>query len=209
MRLLQRTGSLVVALLFGLGLSLSMIGTASAHAKVLDSTPAINSTIAQAPTAVTVHTAENVNPDPKKSNLFVYGPGGELISQGNAKVSLTNPKEMSVNIKAGTTDTTGIYIVRWITASALDGDPDEGAYAFTVNPKAGQNTAPAPASNPNRPVTPDSGVPLALTIGIGVVALLVGLGLGLVTGRRVARPKPSLSTLRQEVSEQEERQTTP
>jgi methionine-rich copper-binding protein CopC len=206
MRFLQYTGRIGIALLFGLGLSLSMLGTASAHAKVLDSIPAINSTIAQAPGAVTVHTAENINPDPKKSNLFVYGPAGELISQGNARVSLSNPKEMSVNIQPDARNSSGIYIVRWITVSALDGDPDEGAYTFTVNPKVGHTTSPTPI--PNTPTTnsANTGVPLALTIGIAVIALLIGLGVGLVTSRRAARPKTSIATLRREINEQEEQQ---
>lgn len=206
MRFLQHTGKIGIALLFGLGLSLSMLGTASAHAKVLDSIPAINSTIAQAPSAVTVHTAENINPDPKKSNLFVYGPAGELISLGNARVSLSNPKEMSVNIQPDTRNSSGIYIVRWITVSALDGDPDEGAYIFTVNPNVGHVTS--PTTIPNTPTTNSTNteVPLALTIGIGVIALLVGLGAGLVASRRTTRPKASLATLRQEIHDQEKQQ---
>lgn len=206
MRFLQRTGRIGIALLFGLGFSLSLFGTASAHAKVLDAIPGINSTIAQAPRTVTVHTAENINPDPKKSNLFVFGPAGELISQGNAKVSLSNPKEMSVNIQPNPKSSTGIYVVRWITVSALDGDPDEGAYTFTVNPKVGQTISPAPVSTTPAKTTTNTGVPLALTIVIGVVALLVGLGAGLVASRRTAKPKASLSSLRREIHDQEEQQ---
>lgn len=90
---------LVLAVLLCLGLFFVMMGTASAHAKVLRAIPAIGSTITSAPTMVTVFTAENMNPDPKKSNYFVYGPAGELISQGNASVSLSNPQQMSVPIK--------------------------------------------------------------------------------------------------------------
>lgn len=65
-----------------------------AHASVLKAIPAIGSTISQAPTTVTVFTAENINPDPAKSNLLVYGPSGEatarLISHG--KVLLHQPR---------------------------------------------------------------------------------------------------------------------
>ena len=52
-----------------------------AHAAVLTASPAIGSTIAQAPTQVIVYTAENINPDPTKSNLQVYGPGGAATAQ--------------------------------------------------------------------------------------------------------------------------------
>jgi hypothetical protein len=48
---------------------------------------------------VTVFALENINPNPKLSNLFVYAPTGELISQGNAQVSLQDPKQMSITIK--------------------------------------------------------------------------------------------------------------
>ena len=122
------------AALLSLGLLFVVVGTVSAHvahAKVLSATPAIGSTITQAPTKVTVFTAENINPDPKLSNLFVYSPAGDLISQGDAKVSLSDPKQMSISIKP---DGNGVYIVQWITVSALDGDPDEGAFVFTVKP---------------------------------------------------------------------------
>src|SRR5215472_4053101 len=146
MRTLHRRVQLVFATLLSLGLMFVMVGIASAHttypahAKVNKAIPAIGSTISQAPTKVTVFALENINPDPKKSNLFVYAPSGDLISQGNAQVSLSNPEEMSINIKP-TGD--GVYIVRWITVSALDGDPDQGAFFFNVQPKV---PAKAPAA---------------------------------------------------------------
>src|SRR5712691_6844115 len=112
---IQHRLRLLCAALFSIGMLFLMTGTAStalaasaqaanpalpAHASVLKAIPAIGSTVTQAPTSVTVFTAENINPDPKKSNLFVYGPSPEatnkLISVGNATVSLTNPQEMSV-----------------------------------------------------------------------------------------------------------------
>src|SRR5215472_1800941 len=141
-----------LAMLLSIGLLLLMAGTSAAHstaptqvtvpahAKVYKAIPAIGSTITQAPTTVTVFTLENINPNPKLSNLFVYAPSGELISQGNAQVSLQDPKQMSITIKP---NGTGVYIVRWITVSALDGDPDQGAFFFNVQPNA---PAKAPAA---------------------------------------------------------------
>src|SRR5690349_11423983 len=173
-----------IQLLFGTLLSLALLvlmeGTAlahtllPAHAKVLTAVPAIGSTVAQAPTTVTVNTAENMNPDPKKSNLFVYSPAGELISQGDAKVSFSNPKQMSVAIKP-TGD--GIYVVQWITVSAEDGDPDQGAFGFTV--KAGVTATPTPASTTGQTTPPpasSSGTPIWVPIVVGILALLIGSG---------------------------------
>jgi methionine-rich copper-binding protein CopC len=176
------------------------------HAKVLSAVPAIGSTITQAPTTVTVNTAENINPDPKKSNLFVYSPAGDLISQGNAQVSFTNPRQMSITIKP-TGD--GIYVVQWITVSAADGDADQGAFVLTVKstvtatptPVSSQNTSP-PASTPGT-----GGTPLWVPIVVGILALLVGLGGGLGIGRRSRMS--SLRSMRKAVAaEQEEEAPT-
>lgn len=151
MRLLARSIQLPLATLLSLALLFVVGGTAaarsivsthatvSAHAKVGKAIPALGSTIAQAPTTVTVFTLENINPNPKVSNLFVYGPSGELISQGNANVSLSNPQQMSVLIKP---DGNGVYEVQWITVSAIDGDPDQGAFVFTL--KASVPSTPTP-----------------------------------------------------------------
>ncbi len=184
MKRLHRCTLALFAALLSMGLLFVVAGTASAHAKVLSATPAIGSTIAKAPTTVTVVCAENINPNPKLSNLFVYAPSGDLISQGDAKVSLSNPKEMSIGIKASGN---GVYVVRWITVSADDGDPDQTASSTTGN----------------------SGTPLWATILIGLVALVVGLGAGLGIGRGRAKPAAasSLGAMRREVAAQDEPKT--
>ncbi len=180
-----------LATFLGLGLLFTMVGTAAArssvpaHAKVYKSIPAIGSTITQAPTTVTVFTLENINPDPKLSNLFVYSPSGDLISQGNAKVSLSNPQQMSIAIKpAGN----GVYVVRWITVSALDGEPDQGAFVFSVKPAASATPTPTATTIAGQGTPPPpsitSGTPLWVPIVVGVLALLLGLGAGVGLSRR-------------------------
>jgi methionine-rich copper-binding protein CopC len=201
------------ALLLSLGLLYVMTGTASAHsfipahAKVNKAIPAIGSTVLQAPNTVTVFTLENINPDPNKSNLFVYSPAGDLISQGNAKVSLTNPEEMSIAIKPDSVHPNGVYVVRWITVSALDGDPDQGAFVFTVNSSA--VTTPTPVATTTASTAPSTtttsgtgGTPVWVSIVVGVIALLVGLAVGLGLGRR--RNTSSIGTMRKTVTQQSE-----
>ena len=195
------------AALLGLGLLFVVVGTVSAHvahAKVLSATPAIGSTITQAPTKVTVFTAENINPDPKLSNLFVYSPAGDLISQGDAKVSLSDPKQMSISIKP---HGNGVYVVRWITVSALDGDPDEGAFVFTVKPAA-VATPTASQGSTTTTTSGTGGIPLWVPILVGIVALLIGLGAGLGIGRSTGRPS-AVGTMRQRVAAEEQQDTTP
>ncbi len=208
MRTSYRYIRLLAATLLSLGLLFVVVGTVSAHtahAKVLSATPAIGSTITQAPTKVTVFTAENINPNPKLSNLFVYSPGGDLISQGDAKVSLSNPKEMSITIKP---NGNGVYVVRWITVSAEDGDPDQGAFVFTVKPAV--VATPTATSNGTTTTTTSGtgGIPLWVPILVGIVALVVGLGAGLGIGRSTAKPS-ALSTMRQRVASEEQQDTTP
>src|SRR6266446_9604165 len=162
MSTLHRRVKLLIATLLSLGLMLVMVGMASAHtsypahAKVYKAIPAIGSTVSQAPTTVTVFTLENINPNPSKSNLFIYSPAGDLISQGNAKVSLTNPREMSITIKPDPANLHGVYVVRWITVSAEDGDPDQGAFVFTVNAAAVASSTPVATSSSSQETTPSN-----------------------------------------------------
>jgi copper resistance protein C len=200
----------LLATLLSIGLLILTFGTVSAHAKVLNAIPTIGSTVTQVPTKVTVFTAENINPDPKKSNLFVYGPNGDLISQGNATVSLTNPKEMSVAIKTTPDNSKGVFVVQWITVSAEDGDPDQGAFVFTVNPSGAATPTPVTggATPPTTTTTSSPGTgstPIWVPIVVGIVALLVGLGGGLGIGRGTARP--SVGAMRRSVGQQQDEET--
>jgi copper resistance protein C len=215
---------LPLAALFSIGVLLIMAGTASAHstvsthaaipahAKVYKAIPAIGSTVAQAPTSVTVFTLENINPNPTKSNLFVYSPAGDLVSQGNAQVSLQNPREMSIKITPDPKNLHGIYVVRWITVSAQDGDPDQGAFVFTVAAGTVATPTAAPTTSTNQNTPPPSnttssgsgGTPVWVPIVVGIVALLVGLGGGLGLGRRSSAP--AISSMRRSVTQQSEEQ---
>jgi methionine-rich copper-binding protein CopC len=208
MKTMHRNTHALFATLLSIGLLFVVAGTVSAHpahAKVLSATPAIGSTIAQAPEKVTVECAENINPNPKLSNLFVYSPSGELISQGDAKVSLSNPKEMSVGIKP---TGNGIYVVRWITVSAVDGDPDQGAFVFTVKPVVSATPTPAITSSTTTTTNTSGGTPLWATILIGLVALAIGLGAGWGIGRSRAKSAQSaFSAIRRHATPQEEPKT--
>lgn len=173
--------------------------TLPAHAKVWKADPGIGSTIARAPTKVTVFALEGINPDPTKSNLQVYGPGADatdtLISQGNAQVSLSDSKQMSINITPNSGHTNGVYVVFWKTVSVDDGDPASGTFSFTVNPSSASTT---PSTQPANPTTPtnssgntSSGTPIWVPIVAALAALIVGLGAGLGFNRR----KPATSSI--------------
>lgn len=187
---MSRTTRIAVATLLSLGLLFAAVGTAFAHASVIDSDPKMGSTIPQAPTTVTVTTAENMKPGPQNSNLFVYGPSGALVSQGDGAIPLSNPKQMSIKITPEKNP--GVYIVRWITVSADDGDPDQGAFIFTVNPAGAATPTAAPKSTapatPPAPPAATGGSSIWMPVLVGALGLIVGLGAGVAVGRR--RPAP-------------------
>ncbi len=194
MRKIRHYGSALFALLLNFVLLLTVAsGTVSAHAKVDSATPGIGATVGTAPTTISVHTAENMKPGAQFSNLFVYGPSGELISQGDAKIPLSKPNEMSVAIKP---EKDGVYVVRWITVSSDDGDPDQGAFTFTVKSGATGNTtgSSTQAANTNKAASTSttSGFPTLPVILTSLVALLVGLGAGFSFGRN----RPATSVLK-------------
>ncbi len=170
----HRRLQLLCPLALSLGLIFVVVGVALAHAAVIDSNPKMNSTITlnKLPTTLTVKTAENMKPGASNSDLFVYGPSGTLISQGDATVALNDPTHMSVAIKP---DKTGVYTVYWKTVSADDGDPDQGAFGFTVT-SASSSSSIATTSG-------TTGTPIWVPIVAGIVALLVGLGAGIGIGR--------------------------
>ncbi len=211
MRTFYHRLQLPIATVLGLCLLYLITGTALAHsvvpthAKVTKAIPAIGSTVSQAPTTVTVFALENINPDPNKSNLFVYSPAGDLISQGNAAVSLTNPEEMSITIKPDSAYPNGVYVVQWKTVSAIDGDPDQGAFVFTVNTGAVVTPTPvATTSTSQTTTTPTTtttgGTPIWLPIVVGIGALLAGLAVGLGLGRR--QSASSVGAMRRAVIQQ-------
>ncbi|HEY0752869.1 MAG TPA: copper resistance protein CopC [Ktedonobacteraceae bacterium] len=188
------------------------------HAKVLSSDPAIGSTIAQAPTKVTVLAAENINPDPAKSNLQVYGPSTDasdtLISQGNAQISLSKQKQMSISITPNTGHTTGVYVVFWKTVSADDGDAAAGSFSFTVNPAGASATPVATSVTKTAPTNPGSGsttsasgAPIWVPIVVALVALLLGLGAGFGLGRRQPASS-SFRTMRASVAQDNKEEVT-
>src|SRR5579859_7415954 len=201
----SRKMRLAFALLLSLGLLFAVVGTASAHASVIDANPKIGSTIPQAPTTITVTAAENMKGGAQSSNLFVYGPSGALISQGDASIGLNDPKHMSIKITPEKNP--GVYVVRWITVSADDGDPDQGAFIFKVNPAGAATPTSVPKSTApaatQAPPASTGGTPAWMSILTGVLGLIVGLGAGVaIMNRRRSIPAAPA------VSEEQETETS-
>jgi len=179
----------LLALSLALGLSFAALTvvagtpTAAAHAKYTSSVPASNSTVTEAPTVVTVHFAEDVNP--AGSDLIVYDTKGNKVSTGAGTVDTSDAKTMTVPMTGDDSDS---YLVVWHTVSLDDGDAAVGAFIFNVGSTAkagdggGSTTPPETAATAESASTGVSGWVVALG---GVLGLVIGsAGTFVLAGRR-------------------------
>lgn len=172
----------VCGLLLAAVSTLAAPATAFAHAKYESSNPAPDSVLKAAPSTITIHFAEDVNPN--GSAITVYDAKGNQVSTGAAQVDASDPKTMTVGMKG---DGSSPYLVTWHNVSADDGDPDTGAFVFNVNPDA-----PANVTSPKTTTTTSasSGVAPWLAAVIGVLGLLIGGAVGVFFSRRNRVVKP-------------------
>ena len=145
--------------------------------------------------------------DPSKSSIKLADAGGQIVAQGST-VDSGDTKTMRLvtpNLAAGT------YTVRWISASAQDGDLDHGETTFTViaatppppsdapsaeasveplgcrvavAPTAAPSVAPSPSAPPTTPATSTSDAIIPIVV---VLVVLAGLGFWLLRGRARSR----------------------
>jgi methionine-rich copper-binding protein CopC len=154
-------GALVVALVAP--------GMASAHASYKSSDPKPNAILKAAPTVVTIHFTENVNP--QGSDILVYDATGKKVSTAAAQVVRADLTTMTVPMQGSGAE---IYLVVWHTVSADDGDPDTGAFNFLVNPKP--TTVQAVTGGGGSSHSSSSGMPIWLGVLFGVLGVIVGAG---------------------------------
>ncbi len=150
-----------------------------AHARYLSSDPAANATLKVAPSVVTVHFAEAV--DPAGSAITIYDAKGQVVSQA-AQVDTADLKTMRVPMQG---DGSEVYLVVWHTISAADGDPDVGAFSFFVNKSGASELAPT-TTTPQATTTAahDAGTPIWLTALLVALGALLGAGGGVMWARR-------------------------
>jgi methionine-rich copper-binding protein CopC len=173
-------------------------GAVLGHAELDTATPADKATVPP-PTEVVLTFTETL--DPSKSSIKLADAGGQIVAEGST-VDTGNTKTMRLvtpDLAAGT------YTVRWISASAQDGDLDHGTTTFTVtaatpppasaspsaaatdasiapspSPTTAPSVAPSPSAPPAAPATSTSDAIIPIVV---VVVVVAGLGLWLLRGR--------------------------
>lgn len=115
---------------FPLALSLVMLfpQTSMAHAILLRSDPAQDSTIDAAPSQVRMWFTENLNPAFTTASVLA---GGTLrVDTNHSHISSTDPTELDVSLQPDLK--TAVYVVIWRTRSAADGHVLSGSFLFTL-----------------------------------------------------------------------------
>ena len=165
---------LVAAVLAALAAVLVVPALAFAHASYMSSVPAANATLKAAPSVVTVHFAEEVNPT--GSDIVVFDAKHQQVSTAPAQVERSDLTTMTVSMKGDGSDT---YLVEWHTVSATDGDPDIGAFNFFVTASGSQPTGASGSGS-----SASTGTPAWVVVLVGIVGLVIGGAGGMALARR-------------------------
>ena len=103
-------------------------GAAFAHAHLRSATPAVDSTVANAPTEVAITFSEAV--EPNFSTIEVQDGSGKRMDEGKAHSAPSDGKILSVGLS---TLKPGTYSVVW-HATTVDTHKTDGKFSFTVTP---------------------------------------------------------------------------
>ncbi len=189
----------LLALAGAMGTSVLLAGIASAHASYVSSDPEAGAVVKTAPTQVTVHFAENVNPQgangipsslqvflkPELKNTFYSDEDATEVDNGKTQFPLSDAKTMTIPMKGAGN---GIYEVYWHTVSADDGHEDSGVFFFGVGTGNVLGTGSVSPSSPSQTNAASSGVGVWVPILVGILALLLGGALGVWFARRMNLP---------------------
>jgi methionine-rich copper-binding protein CopC/putative copper export protein len=101
--------------------------SAYAHATPISYDPESSATLDAIPAEVSIQFSEHL--EQGASVLKVTGPSGAVVSQGEAKIGVSDSRVLSVPISD---DGKGAYLVNWSVVSADDGHFTRGTYYFGV-----------------------------------------------------------------------------
>src|SRR6476469_7207202 len=122
-------------LFFALLLSLGLLGTAQAHAKLVSSDPAAGARLTAAPSKVTLVFSEAISDKESDSNFTVTDEQGATVGTGKLDTNDLDHKTLSGALKSGLGD--GLYTVKWNALTPDDNGHSEGSFTFGVNKDPG------------------------------------------------------------------------
>ncbi len=171
MHILKKIASGLAALALGLSAVLGIAAPATAHAELVEASPAADSLIGSLPEYVDLTFGENI--------MTIDGSEGSniitVVDSNGAKVDdetiVVNAAVVSVGIKPGFGN--GSYTVTYRVVSE-DGHPIEGSYKFEVG-EAAQTNVIAPAPSPSSSHTDDEHAALeAQSTANTLIAIVAG-----------------------------------
>lgn len=109
-------------------LSLAAASPALAHSELASAAPAVNSTVPQAPSEVSITFTEEI--EPRFSSIHVLDPNGHRVDQGAAHAAANDAKLLVVSLKQLSP---GTYKVQW-QATSVDSHKTKGSFQFTYKP---------------------------------------------------------------------------
>jgi methionine-rich copper-binding protein CopC len=119
-------GRSIFALAIGAAMPLLAVGAAFAHAHLVRATPAVGTTVHEAPTEILLRFNEKL--EPSFSSVVVRDPAGKQVDKADAQVDKADRLQMRVSLPPLTP---GVYKVEWRVMSA-DTHKVNGNFSFTV-----------------------------------------------------------------------------
>jgi LPXTG-motif cell wall-anchored protein len=131
---------IVLILISVAALSLGVFQVAFAHAKIDHCTPAVDSTVAQAPAQVVCVMSEEI--DTQLSTMSVWDAAGVQVDKRDAHVDLNDPDHKTLLVSLDTSSiTNGVLTVKYHTVTPDDNGITDGTFQFVVGSAA---TTPVP-----------------------------------------------------------------
>jgi len=124
------TGMLAAAAISATLAAMAVIGTASAHAHYISSTPAKGAVLTTAPTSISITFAEEIQNTSGSFGLTVMDKDGASAEASAPKLASGDAMTLTVGLKSGLAN--GRYEVHWNNVSSVDGDAATGAFSFYI-----------------------------------------------------------------------------
>jgi methionine-rich copper-binding protein CopC len=128
---------------------LPLSGIARAHAGYVRSEPGAGAIVSAAPAQVDIWFSQDMFRRAGENSIQVTGPDGQPVHAGEAVIDDDDRRHMSVLLQPDLPP--GEYTIAWRTLSAEDGDDEEGAFTFSLDPAAQATSTPMSAATPTLP----------------------------------------------------------